>query len=436
MTFEPVRPNGLPPLPKVSQMAMLVDDGNISQLDMYAQIILREMPKDPHANLAAAYVARHFKLHEKFNFFYQFAIQADRNVADLAADLHIDIAELNKFERECQQAINEDENSEQEKFHIIKAWGFGFGAEMFALMGQAYLAEVLNRTPIVHCGENFLYRQPGSECVFAHFFEPFNRHSISSLSEDSLQSVFPPKWNAKNIGQENIQKKSGPYARLSALYFLNTTAKVTVADYYAGIINIRPWIPACHHFESLDHDETYRYLMKKYLRPQPQIQALADSFITENFPEPFLAVHARGSDKDEGYRAMTSIPGQTLELAKKRLSEMPKKSKLFLMTDDESLLSVYRQTFGERLITTDSQRSNSEMGVHYNPNSNKRSAGREMLVDMLIAARSTCFIGLGLSNPSQLICYMADFEPENYVLFGESRLKQFNTHLYKTISVR
>ena len=436
MTFEPVRPSGLPPLPKVSQMAMLVDDANMSQLDMYAQIVLRELPKDPHANLAAAYVAQHFELHEKFKFFYQFAIQTDRNIVDLAADLHIDFAKLNQFMLECHQFIDVDDDAKQEKFHIIKAWGFGFGAEMFALMGQIYLAEVLNRTPIVHWGENFLYRQSGSECVFSHFFEPFNRHSISSLSEGSLQSVFPPKWNANNIMQENMQKKTGPYAKLSALYFLNTAAEVTVADYFTGIINIRPWLPAGHHFESLDHDETYRYLMKKYLRPLPQIQALADSFAAANFSGPFLAVHARGSDKDEGYRTMTSIPGQTIELARKRLSEMPEQSKLFLMTDDESLLSVYRQTFGERLVTTDSQRSNSETGVHYDPNSNKRSAGQEMLVDMLIAAQSACFIGLGLSNPSQLICYMADFEPENYILFGESRLKQFNTHLYKTIPVR
>ena len=436
MTFEPVRPNGLPPLPKINQMAMLVDDANMSQLDMYAQIVLRELPKDPHANLAAAYVARHFNLHERFQHFHQFAIQADRNIADLAADLHIDLAGINQFKVECQQVNHASENAQPEKFHIIKAWGFGFGAEMFSLMGQAYLAEILNRTPIVHWGENFLYRQMGSTCVFSHFFEPFNQHSISSLSKDSLQSIFPPKWNANNILQENVQKKTGDFAKLSALYFLNTSAEVTVADYYAGIINIRPWLPAGHHFESLDHDETYRFLMKKYLRPQPKIQALADSFIAENLSEPFLAVHARGSDKDEGYRAMTSIPGQTLELAKKRLSEMPEYSKLFLMTDDDSLLTVYRQTFGKRLVTTDSQRSSSDVGIHYDPKSNKRSAGQEMLVDMLIAARSACFIGLGLSNPSQLICYMADFEPENYVLFGESRLKQFNTHLYKTIPIR
>ena len=436
MTFEPIRPDDLPPVPKVSQMALLVDAGNISQLDMYAQIILRELPQDPHANLAAAYVAKHFKLIDQFKRFYEFANQADRDVADLATDLHIELAEINEFQFEIQQYVNTCESANDERFHIIKAWGFGFGSEMLALMGQAYLAEILNRTPIVHWGENFLYRQTGSECVFTHFFKPFNQYSINSLTKGSLGSIFPPKWNADNIFQENLQKNAGSFAKLSALYFMNTSATVTVADYYASLINIRPWLPQGHHFKSLSFDETYRFLMKKYLQPQPEIQALADSFVKENFSGPFLTVHARGSDKDEGYRAMTSIPKQTLEFAKQRIQTMSEKTKLFLMTDDESLLLAYKKTFGDRLVTTDSQRSNSEIGVHYDSNSNKRLAGQEMLVDMLIAAKSECFIGLGLSNPSQLIHYLADFEPENYILFGENRLKQFNTHLYKTIPVR
>jgi len=59
-----------------------------------------------------------------------------------------------------------------------------------------------------------------------------------------------------------------------------------------------------------------------------------------------------------------------------------------------------------------------------------------MLLDMLIAAKANYFIGLGLSNPSQLVYYFGDFTEENYTLFGENRLKQFNTHLYQTISVQ
>ena len=44
--FEPTRDKGLPPLPKVAQIAMLVDDKNYSQVDLYAQHILRVLPND------------------------------------------------------------------------------------------------------------------------------------------------------------------------------------------------------------------------------------------------------------------------------------------------------------------------------------------------------------------------------------------------------
>jgi len=105
------------------------------------------------------------------------------------------------------------------------------------------------------------------------------------------------------------------------------------------------------------------------------------------------------------------------------------------MTDDQKLLKKYQEVFADRLVFTDSQRSSSNTGVHYDKNNDKLAAGKEMLLDMLIAAKSNYFIGLGLSNPSQLVYYFGDFTEENYTLFGENRLKQFNTHLYQTISV-
>ena len=106
------------------------------------------------------------------------------------------------------------------------------------------------------------------------------------------------------------------------------------------------------------------------------------------------------------------------------------------MTDDTALLEVYQNEFGDRLVQTDCQRCDTQVGVHYDDSTDKHRAGREMLIDMLVAARANCFIGLGLSNPSQLIRYFGDFTDDNYILFGENRLKQLNTHLYKTISVR
>lgn len=434
MSFEPVRAKGLPALPKVSQIAILVDDENYSQVDVYAQIILRELPEDPHANLACAWVARYFGLRQYFTVFFLKANNSDRSIHDLAEDLHIDVNELYLFDNQASDDVKRE--TLDEKLHLIKAWGFGFGSEMASLMGQVYLAEITDRIPIVYWGDNFLYRNDGDECVFEHFFKPFNRLSISSVLQEQSTSIFPPKWNLENIKSENIQKRQGKYSKMSALYYLYRSERLTIADYYAGIINIKPWLPTGHTLKDLDFDQTYQYLVKKYLKPQEYIQTMANQFVLSKISAPFVAVHARGSDKDEGYRAMTSIPMKTLQCAKQRLDRLPGDSKLFLMTDDESLLTLYEREFGQRLVITDSQRSSSEIGVHYNPESNKRLAGEEMLVDMLVASQANCFIGLGLSNPSQLICYLGDFLKEDYILFGENRLKQFNTHLYKTVPVR
>lgn len=431
--YEPVRDAQLPPLPKVAQIAMLVDAQNYSQVDLYAQHILRVLPDDPHANLACAWVANQFGFGKQQQYYFAKAQQAcdeGRALELVAQDLHIDL----KFKEST--GCSNTAQPERTKYHLSKAWGFGFGSEMSALMGQAYIAEAMGRELIVHWGSNFLYRpSEGDSCVFAKFFQPFNQLGIDD-TKAMLDDVFPPKWNMDNIHQENIGKRQGEYSKLSALYLLNRSEQLTVSDYYSGIVNSQPWIDKTWPLSHLSVDDAYRYLAKKYLKPQPDIVQEVDSFIEQNLNCPYVAVHARGSDKDEGYRALTSIPGQILQCAKDRLNDLPSNAKLFLMTDDTALLEVYQQEFGERLVQTDCQRCDSDVGVHYDQSTDKLSAGREMLIDMLIAARAHCFVGLGLSNPSQLIPYFGDFSEQDYVLFGENRLKQLNTHLYKTISVR
>ena len=447
VAYEPVRSKELPPLPKVKQIAMLVDDENYSQVDLYAQHILRVLPQDAHANLACAWVAAHLGFDEQLHRCFETAKQSgetmvpNRPVELIAQDLRIDLPALltslkERPNKEGNQAAKLIKESNKPYFHLAKAWGFGFGSEMSAVMGQAYMAEAMGRELIVHWGSNFLYRpSEGSDCVFNYYFEPFNALTMNDAFA-VVENTFPPKWQKKTLALENLGKRNGEYSKLSALYFLNREERLTVSDYYAGVVNIRPWLSDDSPLKKLSLDDAYRYLAKKYLQPKQNIVVEVDEFVKQNLSCEFVAVHARGSDKDEGYRALTSIPGKTLECAKQRLSSMSEGAKLFLMTDDIALLEVYQNEFGDRLVQTDCQRCDTQVGVHYDDSTDKHRAGREMLIDMLVAARANCFIGLGLSNPSQLIRYFGDFTDDNYILFGENRLKQLNTHLYKTISVR
>ncbi len=442
--IEKIRPSGLPPLPKVSQIALLVDDENYSQVDLYVQLIIRVLPKDPYANVALAWVANKFGFNEYQQYYLKVAEQAAQffstDIDAIAADLRIDLSLMSNIEPISAENRGLALNQDRQNYHVAKAWGFGFGAEMSALMGQAYLAEMCGRKLVVHWGRNFLYRpEPGSECVFDCYFERFNDLKADGVIGQA-ESIYPPKWTKETINKENLGKREGQYSKLSALYFINRNEQVTVSDYYAGVVNVQPWTNrrpnnGCE-LSDLSTDDAYRYLAKKYLVPKTDIQKEVDSFVNENLAKPFVAVHARGSDKDEGYRALTSIPGKILECARQRLAVMPEDTRLFLMTDDMALLDVYKSEFGDRLVLTDCQRCDSDVGVHYDESTNKLQAGKEMLIDMLVAARASCFIGLGLSNPSQLITYFGDFSADNYILFGENRLKQLNTHLYKTIPVR
>ena len=449
--FEPLRSADLPPLPKIKQMAMLVEVRNYVQLDLYAQIILRSCPDDRHAHLACAWVASYFGISEQYHQHLrcvELGSAKKSSIQESSAKNSTKQSNSRTLEQLCYDLkIAADElvapkpietyqpQTKHERYHLIKAWGFGFGSEMSALMGQAYIAEACGRTPIVHWGSNFLYRPSGGDnCVFDLFFEPFNGLSINHTA-NLLDDCYPNKWNSKTIKMEHLKKKTGEQGKQSALHLLPRQERLTVADYYSGLINSMPWVSSKSPLSHLSFDDAHRYLAKKYLRPRADIVEEVERFLKQHSPQPFIAVHARGSDKDEGYRALTSIPNLTLECAKQRLADMPDGTKLFLMTDDNTLLRRYQSEFGERLFIADCQRSESEVGVHYDSETDKAQAGREMLIDMLIAAKAQCFIGLGLSNPSQLIRYFGDFSDENYILYGENRLKQFNTHLYQTISV-
>ena len=100
--IEKIRPSGLPPLPKVSQIALLVDDENYSQVDLYVQLIIRVLPKDPYANVALAWVANKFGFNEYQQYYLKVAEQAAQffstDIDAIAADLRIDLSLMSNIE--------------------------------------------------------------------------------------------------------------------------------------------------------------------------------------------------------------------------------------------------------------------------------------------------------------------------------------------------
>lgn len=64
------------------------------------------------------------------------------------------------------------------RYLLIKSWGFGFYSDVIAVLGSLLLAEITHRTPVVHWGKNSLF---GS-------FENFLSRSLLSVS-----TTFPVK---------------------------------------------------------------------------------------------------------------------------------------------------------------------------------------------------------------------------------------------------
>ena len=104
--------------------------------------------------------------------------------------------------------------------------------------------------------------------------------------------------------------------------------------------------------------------------------------------------------------------------------------RLFLLTDDEKILARMKAAYGERLVFTDCQRTNTSQGVHNLPSVDRVQAGQEVLTDTLIALRAGRFVGNGQSNVSAMIAVLKEWKPGDCTLIGPSLLEQRNAYVY------
>ena len=88
---------------------------------------------------------------------------------------------------------------------LIKAWGFGFFSDVYHVLGQLLLAELTDRQPIVHWGQNSLFTDRSGQNAFEFFFEPLSELNVSDLASQD-HDYFPRKWNPENLTQENLNK--------------------------------------------------------------------------------------------------------------------------------------------------------------------------------------------------------------------------------------
>lgn len=320
-----------------------------------------------------------------------------------------------------------------EKFLLIKAWGNGFCSDLDHTLGHLLLAEMTGRTPVIHWGRNSLFSVNPDADAFSLFFEPVNSITIDDLIGKG-HDYFPPKWNDGILRRESFQKIAGEWSRLAPYVYFNRPERIAVADIYAGVINLAPWLRPGHPMHGRHVADVYRYLISKYLKLHPDIQTEIDAFERDQFKQrPVIAAHVRGSDKHkEDPQLQQKINSYPQAIAK--FSEGHWFPHVFLLTDSTPIREDFSKRYGPCLLSTDCARTSSlDKGPHLEANPDRRRLGVEVLKDAYLAARCDRFVGLGSSNVSCLIYHLKPWPPAEVVMLGPLMTHLANPYLYMSI---
>ncbi len=324
-----------------------------------------------------------------------------------------------------------------QRYHIIRSWGQGFWSDVDHVMGQLLVAEITERTPIVHWGMNSRFRDAGESAAsnaWDQFFEPVSRLAIADVVGHGLE-YFPPKWNDGNLTVGDNGSFQGPHSRLAALDFFARQEAVTVSDFHAPMLALTHWIPRGHRLHAKSVQQIYMDLMRKYLKPRREFVTRADSFASKNLSRPTIAVHVRGSDKSLELGDLHSSAMQYHHEIATLSPTMGGKPKILLVTDWAPAEVEYRARYGDRVIVSGATKTSLTTGMHFQPALMGRKLGEEVLMDAMIASRCHAFVGLAYSNVSAHIGYLGrrtkGWDDARSILIGPSLHGIYNSFLLK-----
>lgn len=322
-----------------------------------------------------------------------------------------------------------DHTKKNEKFLLIKAWGYGFWSDVSHVLGQLLVAELAGRTPVVSWGRNSLFWDGATENAFDYYFEALSDVSVQDIQKSDFD-FWPPKWNHGNLLEGEVNKWSGSYSRVASLYLLGRPEKVVVSDFFTSVYDLKPWIPRDSHLYGLSADELYLYFVRKYLHPKNDILDAVDAFYKLHLAEhDFIAVHARGSDKALEMNDLDEVNRQYKKIIDQHIASR-NCQRIFLMTDDARILEYFKEAYGNKIVTTDCQRTNSATGIHYQTVPDRRRLGIEVMVDAYLAMQAKAFVGNGFSNPSLIVRYLKDWPACDVALIGQNMFHTPNTFLH------
>jgi len=298
-------------------------------------------------------------------------------------------------------------SSGKERYLVIRACGIGFWGEINHVIAQLVFATWTQRRPYVFWGSECLYHDDAEENAFLQYFQPWEdlRIGISGMG-----SFFPDDfWNKGNVFGTGTRTYSFKSPRnYVGLDVLGQEDDVLIVDTYVSLEVLLKWLPQGHEYGGMSSKDLYRKLFGEYLKLLPEISTQIEGFWNLNMKgSSLVAVHARGGDRTESEGKLLDNDRRYFE---KIEAMCPSEEAIFLCTDSEFIYEDFRSRYKDRLVAYPSQRTSGTQGLHTAGSpANRRLAGMETLVEVLLAARCSKFIGCS-SNVSGAIDTMGDWE--------------------------
>jgi tetratricopeptide (TPR) repeat protein len=320
------------------------------------------------------------------------------------------------------------------RYLVIRAWENGFWSDVTHVLGCLLLAEITGRIPVTHWDKYSRYSDGSQSDAFQLYFKP-----VSSARLDNLSLVdatyFPAKWSASNLRSPFSQARAPAETRVAGLLYLNRPETVVVSDFYVGVAHLLPWIPRTHELFDKPIAHIYRWLAQKYLHPQDAVLAEVESFHRTHIARhPTIAVHVRGLDKGTELQWM-GAPAPTLKDYFDILDREHPSIRIFLMSDDDGAIATFRERYGERVIFAPCQRGSGEIGLHRLRSTDRVRLGQEVMIDVYLALRCDKFLGIGMSNVSDIIAMLKPWAQGACTLLGWSILRHVGLYRIKSKAV-
>lgn len=259
--------------------------------------------------------------------------------------------------------------------HVIGARPVGLMSNFIAVLNHLYYCQKNNKVPIIYWDSKCPYYNEagwhGKKNVWEYYFEPVS--PFVYVSEEKINcSYLPPDGEGLPAWCQFVERS-------------------------------REW---------------GNWLIRKYIRPRKYILEKVEQFVKENFDTKYIiSLHLRGTDKKT--EIAPTEPNILFSCANAHAEKIKNAEvTFFIATDEDALFDLAKQKLHGPVIGYDSQRSSDGGSIHHATHANihKAQAGEEMLIEVLLLARTNFFIHT-CSNVSTAVLF---FNPNlEHKYFGQ-----------------